>query len=145
MRIRNDILQVALCILFIFGLYKNVKAKSVFIITEHNRPGSSNIVQVYETVGDQLEFQYQSDHFPFNGTGSVDLGVSSDSGMLFASYDGDEKIEMVQAQTMEPYDTIRAPKEIAGLVFDNRYHFISFNDFERFREGGFGLIFRIFS
>ena len=61
MRIRNDILQVALCILFIFGLYKNVKAKSVFIITEHNRPGSRNIVQVYETVGDQLEFQYQSD------------------------------------------------------------------------------------
>jgi len=123
---RKHLFGLMLYVIITCGLVKHVQARSVFIITDHNRGSSDNIVQVYETVGDQLKFQYQSDHFPFNGSGAVALAVTSDSGMLFASYDGDQpadrKIELVIAQTMEPYDTKATPKEMAGLVFDNGCH-----------------------
>jgi len=112
---KKGLLWGLICLLLICELSGRVKAKSLYTITKH----FESIVQVYETVDDQIKFQYQSDHFPDNGSGAVDLAITSDSGMLFASYDGDEKIELVNAQTMEPYDTKSTPEEIGGLVFDN--------------------------
>ncbi len=93
------------------------KADSVFAISRH----TDSTVQGYGQVDGGPFDLYYNDQLPANGSGAIDLAISENDDLLFASYDGANIIEVVNAKTMEPVATEfmsgGTENEIAGMDF----------------------------
>jgi parallel beta-helix repeat protein len=111
---RSSVIFCAVCLISLGTSPSTALATSVYAITYHQ----SSDVRVYDIEDDQIELQLNCDYFPDYGTGAVDLAISSDNDMLFASYDGPAIITLYNAKTMESNGYVNPPREIAGIYFD---------------------------
>ena len=124
MRNRKLFNRIIYAILVILSFSSIVFGKSVYVISRH----SDSTVQAYDTVEDKIVFQEQFDQFPNNGYGAIDLAINEIDDILFASYDGANVIEIIDAKTMDQLDSETIPggtfNEMAGIEYCHEYNWL---------------------
>jgi len=114
---------------------QNVVAKSLYAITNH----SNSTISSYKISGDEI--QKQDDINVHWTNGAVGLALDTATQTLFVSYDGSQKLELINAKTMTEIKNITAPYELAGLAFDQDKHKVYKTGQILFdRSGGSGII-----
>jgi uncharacterized repeat protein (TIGR01451 family) len=96
-----------------------VSGKSLYIITDIN--ANPTPIGAYDIQPSPGYLVHQSTNYvPRRGSGGVGLGIDSDSGILFVTYEDSDVIELVDATTMNNTGYIVAPGagNLAGIVYD---------------------------
>jgi len=101
-----------LLVIPVFCFPQSAWAKSLYAISNH----SSSAITAYSIQGGEIQRQIETNvHWP---NGAVGLALDPDSEVLFVSYDGTSKLELINARTMREISNIAAPLELAGIAFD---------------------------
>jgi len=118
MYLGKKLISLLLSLLFIFTIISITQAKSVYVISDTQVPDETSEIQTYKIDGNDLSYQetYISDIW-----GAVGLTIDIDKEFLFVTFEYEDKIELVNAKTMQHVDTVIAPgaPDLAGIVFDN--------------------------
>jgi len=88
----------------------NVFGKSLYAVTKCY--GST--LTAYDIVGDEIEYQIDTQI----DTGAIGLALDPESETLFVTYDGPDKVVLVDAKTMQQIDSIPVSDELSGIVYD---------------------------
>ena len=110
--IRKLFVATLLLVIPVFCFPQSVCAKSLYAISNH----SLSAITAYSIQGDEIQRQIETNVHWSNG--AVGLALDPDSEVLFVSYDGTNKLEMINARTMREISNIAAPLELAGIAFD---------------------------
>ncbi len=117
MQFAKKFIMALLCLLIFVGFIGTAQAnKSVFIISKHlYEPNDPSKAEAFSIDGDEIQKQTEMNA---SITCAVGLALDPDSATLFVDFDGSSKLDLINAKTMTGIDTITAPHELAGLVFD---------------------------
>jgi len=111
-------------IVWLLSISSILDAKSVYVISDHQGEVFSSVIQVYNTVYDEIELQY-ADTLPQQGSGAIDLAINETDDILFSSYDGSNTIEIVDAKTMNAIHTEGGiDAELAGIEYCHEYNWL---------------------
>ncbi len=110
-----------LLFLFIFlfsynsGLYS--QSQSIYVIKNIN--ANPTPIQAYAFQGNTIVFQAEYE-VPYFGWGAVGIGIDSDAGFLFITYENSNVIQLLDATTMTDEGITTAPgaDNLAGIVYD---------------------------
>jgi len=93
------------------------QAKSLYVIDNIN--ASPTPISAYDIQGTSLVYQ-TTHNVPSYAGGAVGLGIDTDSEFLFVTYEFTNKIELINAKTMQSEGTATAPNasDLAGIVVD---------------------------
>ncbi|MBL7214766.1 MAG: right-handed parallel beta-helix repeat-containing protein [Phycisphaerae bacterium] len=115
----NAVKLLVVCYALLLGSV-SVHAKSVFALSRH----SDSNIRVYDTVGDEIEFQLQSNDM---SGGAIDLAACLDEDVIFASFDDSSPpyyVELMNSKTMESIKSISVSPEMAGLAYSQTYNWL---------------------
>jgi len=120
MSVSKDHLTTALVLFVILIICTTAQAESVYVINDT----TDSQLQAYKAEEPELVFQadYLCQTYFQPGVGAVGLAIdTSDYGdFLFATFEGQNKIELINANTMQYLDTLTASgaSNLAGIVAD---------------------------
>jgi len=115
---RKRILIILLLIFPVIGFSNTAKAKSVYVVRDTGTyVGDDSYLHVYDI--QDINLVSQIDYKTVNQP-AIDLAIDIDSKYLFVTFENDNKIEVVNAKTMEYVDTVTATgaSDLAGIVID---------------------------
>jgi len=109
--IRHTFYIAIISVMATFSVFSgNVYGRSLYAIT--NCQGGT--LTAYDIQGDQIVYQINTQI----DTWAIGLALDPESETLFVTYDGSDKLVLVDAKTMQQIDSIPVSDELSGIVYD---------------------------